>query len=169
MTLGLGLVLTLNIISDVDLAIEQRRGDFLSHYKAGRWIELRELAETMRRTLPADAKVVSPHGRSLTWWSGRQASPSWPMPEAASVSPAEAAWGRGVRYAVVLHDASASNGEPIDEGILPPAEQLWAHETAAPGAWRLVRLERQNSAGRDGSTLGFGEVLAEGRLRVLPR
>jgi len=63
------LLLTPNMIKNLDLILEQRRTPFLEHYKDGRYVGVRQLGEAIREHVPADALVLSDHAAPLTMYS----------------------------------------------------------------------------------------------------
>jgi len=68
--LTLVLLITPNLIKNIDLIIEQRRTPFLAHYKDGQYVGVRALGETIAERLPAEALVLADHAAPLTMYSG---------------------------------------------------------------------------------------------------
>jgi hypothetical protein len=52
--------------------VEQRRSDFLTHYRDGQFVPMVALAEQIRDHVPPGARVVGPYATVLTYFSGRR-------------------------------------------------------------------------------------------------
>jgi hypothetical protein len=68
---SLMLVTLNNISASTHFVIEQRRTDFLSHYRKGEFIPLLEMCEQIRQHVKPDQKVLGPSGTILSVFTGR--------------------------------------------------------------------------------------------------
>src|SRR6185503_3891481 len=71
LVISLALVVLNNLSASVSFFIEQRRTNFIQHYRKGDYVALLQMAEVIRKNTEPDQNVLGPTGSILSVFSGR--------------------------------------------------------------------------------------------------